>query len=349
MIKKALLLSIVCIALFSHERVEKIALGKIYRTSAKVVVFKNQRQNIVAQIPGHVERYFVKDGDNVKSGEKIAKIKSFYLAQMSTKYLQLQSEIAILQKRLANAKKLYKKGLITYNNLANIKVKLQSLRSQFAALKLKLQILGITEISKPIEYFYLTSHANGIVQKIIIPVHANVDSQTPLVQIVSDESFFAEAYLRVADAMHLQDVQGEFYLGGFSYKAHFIKVMPEVDKQTLQAKILFQLESSRPLLIGAYGEMAIQSAPYREALAIKRSALTMLQGDWVVFVPKEDKHEHEDEHEELDFEPRVVKVVEFWGKYAIIEGLKENQEYIDENIYIYKSRLLKESLGEHGH
>ena len=360
MIKKITLLFIFLTLAFSYEKVLEIEFGKLYKTSAKVVVFKNQKQNIVAQIPGHIEKYFVKEGDSVKRGEKIAKIKSFYLAELTSSYLRLKKEIEILQKKFENAKELYKKGLVTFNDLSNIKVQLQDKKSKLSSIKLKLKILGIKKVNTPIEYFYITSHADGTVQKILSPVHSNVESTTAIVNIVSQKDFYVIAYMSVEDALKLKDVKAFFKLGDFTYKTNFIKVMPQVDNETFQAKLLFNLEKNdKPILIGAFGDMQIQSSPYKKVLAIKKSALTMLNGDWVVFVPKEHKekeehekgHENEEEHEheELNFEPRVVKVIEFWDKYAVIEGLNKNQEYISEDVYLYKSRLLKESLGEHGH
>ncbi|WP_281950925.1 efflux RND transporter periplasmic adaptor subunit [Nitrosophilus kaiyonis] len=366
MIKKIFLITFLITLSFSYEKVKKIDFGKIYKTSAKVEVFKNQTQNIVAQIPGHIEKYFVKEGDSVKKGEKIAKVKSFYITELSSNYLKLKKEIEVLEKRLKNAKELYKKGLITLNDLNNIKIKLQSLNSKLSSIKLKLKILGIKDIKKPIEYFYITSHADGVIQKILTPLHSNIESSTPVVKIVNQKNYYAIAYLNVDDALKLNNVKAFFKLSDFIYDTEFIKVMPQVDSETFQAKLLFHIKpSNKPLLIGAFGDMVIESSPYKKALAVKKSALTMLNGDFVVFVPKEGeehkkenvehKHnEHEEEgeeheHEELNFEPRVVKVVEFLKDFAVVEGLEENQEYIDKDVYFYKSRLLKNSLGEHGH
>ncbi|BAF70022.1 efflux RND transporter periplasmic adaptor subunit [Nitratiruptor sp. SB155-2] len=333
---KLILFLITAISLFANAKVQYMELGKLYSTSAQVVTLKNLTQNIVTQIPGHIEEYFVKEGDSVKKGQEIARIKSFVLSEMTSRYLTLKNEVAILKKRYENAKALYKKGIMSYNDLAKLKTTLKDRMNDLASLGLQLKILGITNVTKPMEYYTITSHANGTVQKILVSVHTNVKSTTPLVEILSQSRYYLVAFLSVEDALGLKDIRAIFHLGPYSFKASFIKILPRVDEETAQAKLLFELpKTNKELLIGAFGDIQIESAPYKKVLAVKKSALTMLNGDWVVFLPSKE-----------EVEPHVVKLIDFVGEFAVIEGLKPNQEYIDSDIYLYKSRLLKESIGD---
>jgi len=326
---------ILSLSLFATDKVRWIELGKRYTTSAQVITLKNLTQNIVAQLPGHIEKYFVKEGDSVKKGQKIARIKSFALSRMSARYLTLQNEIASLKKRLQNAEALYKKGVLSYNDLVELKTSLKKKINEFSSIRLQLKILGISKIKKPLEHYTVTSHADGVIQKILVPVHTNVAGTTPLVEILNLKRYYLVAFLGVEDALRLKNIRATFHLGPYNFKASFIKILPRVDQETAQAKLLFELpQKSRNLLIGAFGDIVIESAPYKRVLAVKRSALTMLGGDWVVFVPSEDEPE-----------PRIVRLVEFVGEYAVIEGLKPGEEYIDQDVYLVKSRLLKESIG----
>jgi len=120
---------------------------------------------------------------------------------------------------------------------------------------------------------------------------------------------------------------------------------------------------------------------------VKKSALTLFNGEWVVFVEKgheesddgkeethgHDDHDHDahkeekededhkneaheeeeeghDEHEEESpYEAKIVQVIAYTGEYVAVEGLEAGEEYVSDGVYFVKSMILKSSLGEHGH
>jgi ABC-type Zn2+ transport system substrate-binding protein/surface adhesin len=136
----------------------------------------------------------------------------------------------------------------------------------------------------------------------------------------------------------------------------------------------------KTILINAFTEMEISLSPYTEAVMVKKSALTLFQGEWVVFVEKhheDEAHRHEnhdkvhegekkhtahndhkeeghghgrhEEHEEIPYAPQVVEIIAYNGDDVAIKGLKEGDEYVSDGVYFVKSMILKSSLGEHGH
>jgi biotin carboxyl carrier protein len=58
----------------SMEHATKKPLGKIVRTNAQITQLSDQKQKIVSRLPGHVEAYFVKTGQQIKTGDKVALI-----------------------------------------------------------------------------------------------------------------------------------------------------------------------------------------------------------------------------------------------------------------------------------
>ena len=338
MMNRILLLCLMSLALFADITIEKAKLkpiGQILKTSGQVVELPNQTQNVVTQIGGHIEKYFVKEGDSLKKGDKIALVRSLELGTLTSNYFALQAKIASLQKRLKAARKLNRQGLVTLNEFENLKVALSNAKQQLQALKLKLQTLGISHLTKPTDEFIVTAHTNGKVDKILVPVHSNVNANKVLAIIVAQRELYVVAYVPVDVALHLTKPRAIFSLAGLSYRTKFIRLLPKVDSETMQARVLFRLVKEHPVLIGAFGDMVLQTAPFTKKVVVKKSALTMIEGEWVVFVPKE-----------KEFVPKVVKLIDFLGDEAVVEGLAPNEEYVSEGVYIIKSRLLKSQIGE---
>jgi len=366
-------------------------LGKIIQTNAQITQLSEQKQKIVSRLSGHVEAYFVKAGEEVKNGDKVALIESMELSRMSAEYLALLEQVKAGKMQLSTSKKLYKKGLSSKNEVNNYIIALQQLNAKQNALTSQLGSLGVksSDLNDTTDKFILYAHADGVVGKILAPLHSNVDAQTSLMTLVNQSGYYAVAYLGVADAMKVTpQTRGFVTVAGTKYPAHFVQLLPTIDEETQRAKVLFQIEKSpKNMLLGSYTEMEISLAPYREVLMVKKSALTLFQGEWIVFVEahheeeeakhkeasehaheaqethethKEeaehhgeahDDHEEHDEHEEEEspYTPKVVKIIAYYGDDVAIEGIDTDDEYVSEGVYFVKSMLLKSSLGGHGH
>jgi ABC-type Zn2+ transport system substrate-binding protein/surface adhesin len=120
--------------------------------------------------------------------------------------------------------------------------------------------------------------------------------------------------------------------------------------------------------------MQIKQPSDKKLLTIKKSALSMFEGEWVVFVPNKEHEDEEDEHHEdhdrdehdghkehndhdshndhdddLPYSVKVVKKLQSFGDNIAIVGLDEGEEYVSDGVYFVKSMLLKSKLGGHGH
>jgi hypothetical protein len=160
-------------------------------------------------------------------------------------------------------------------------------------------------------------------------------------------------------------IDGWLNLAQQKYKCSFVQLLPEVDPTTQQAQILFKIEDKeKKLLLGAYAKIDISLPPYKEEVMIKKSALSLFNGEWVVFLPHEDEdhdksenhqeeehdeHDEHDENEEVPYTPQVVKILNYSGDLVAVDGLKDGIEYVSEGVYFVKSMLLRSSLGGHGH
>ena len=360
-------------------------LGKIIKTNAQITQLSNQKQEIVSRLTGHLEQYYVQAGQHVKAGEKVALIESIELSKMTAEYLALIQQERAAQIQKDASMKLHQKGLSSQNDLSNAIIALEGIRSKQNALASQLKSLGLepSKLTKATDKFIIYAHADGVVGKIIAPLHSNVDAQTLLMTLVNQSAYYATAYISTKHAMHVnKDTKGWITIAGKNYDATFIQLLPNIDKETQRAKVLFSISNSPEIvLLGAFTEIDISLAPTRNVVMVKKSALTLFQGDWVVFTEKEHKedtsheephghddhgheahtedkehanHEGEAEHEEhegeeVPYEANVIKIIAYVGDEVAIEGLNVDTEYVSDGVYFVKSMILKSSLGEHGH
>jgi hypothetical protein len=310
---------------------------------------------------------------------------------MSAEYVALKQHTKAAKAQMATAKKLYKKGLTSQNELNQNIIEIEDLLAKQNALESQMKSLGIdaSKLTGATDQFILYAHADGVVGEIFVPLHSNVNAEDKLMSIVNQNGYYAIAYLGLEDAMQVSDkTTGFVTVAAKKYPAHFVQLLPTIDEETQRAKVLFMMmKNPKNILINAFTEMEISLAPYTEAVMVKKSALTLFQGEWVVFVEaehegeehkgeeahghddhdtaqhKEEKdHEaHEDheeeeeghgdheEHEEVPYAPRVVEIIAYNGDDVAIKGLKAGEEYVSDGVYFVKSMILKSSLGEHGH
>jgi len=368
-------------------------LGKIIQTNAQITQLSDQQQEIVSRLSGHLEAYYVKPGQDVKKGDKVVLIASIALSKMTAEYLALIQQLKAVSAQKDTVMTLHTKGLSSQNDVSNAIIALEDIRSKQNALTSQLKSLGInpTELKEATDQFVLYAHDDGVVGKILAPLHSNVNEQTALVTLVNQDGYFAIAYLGVKDAMKVsKETKGWIDIAGKSYPSSFIQLLPNIDNETQRAKVLFEIQNSPSnLLLGAFTQMDISLAPIRNVVMVKKSALTLFKGEWVVFVEKEheetdyekeeahghddhdhdahkvDKdhedheteahdeeeevHEHDEQEEESLYEAKVVQVIAYAGEYVAVEGLKAEEEYVSDGVYFVKSMILKSSLGEHGH
>ena len=352
-------------------------LGKIVKTNAQITQLSDQKQKIVSRLPGHVEEYFVKTGQQIKTGDKVALIESIDLSKMSAEYIALRQQAKAAREQLATAKKLYKKGLTSQNELNQNIIEIENVLAKQNALESQMKSLGIdaSKLTEATDQFILYAHADGVVGEIFVPLHSNVNAEDKLMSVVNQNGYYAIAYLGLEDAMKVSDkTTGFVTVADKKYPAHFVQLLPTIDEETQRAKVLFMMmKNPKNILINAFTEMEISLAPYTEAVMVKKSALTLFQGEWVVFVEADhegeghegeeahghDEHEKDaghdeeeeghEEHEKAPYAAKVVEVIAYNGDNVAIKGLKAGEEYVSDGVYFVKSMILKSSLGEHGH
>jgi len=345
------------------DHVRKHSFAQKVEVNGKIIQLSNAKQSVMSLIGGHIEKYFVKTGDRVKKHQKIALINSITLSRMSSEYLSLKKQFTAINRNYQATRKLYQKGLVSLQQRSEQSSARDALLARLNTLKSQLETLGIDtkKLDKPISGYILTAHSAGIVSKILQPLHTVVTKNSKIIEIVREHSYYLKSFvpLKYASKVKASHTVSLHYFGK-TIPTYITQILPAVDNTTQRIVVLSSIDNNTTdLFIDAFVPATIYFAPRQERLAVKKSALSFFNNEWVVFVPKEvhhegkeeeDEHEHEaHEHEEVPYMPKVVKILEEDDTFVAVEGLKEGEPYVSDNGYYVKSMLLKSAMGEHGH
>ena len=358
MIKKILLTLFTAASLFAEESlptdtVKEHLFAQRLEVNSQIIQLSSAKQEVTSLLTGHLERYFVKPSQKVKKGQKVALIDSPELSKMTASYLALKQQYAAQKKNYDSLKRLYEKGMTSLQELNRESIKKDALLSKLNTLKSQLRSIGVDPdaLSKPTSAYYLYAHTGGIVSALQLPLHSSVDKERGIVSIVKEHAYYARSYVPLKYAKDLKKGD-KIVLDYFSQKipSHITQILPEVDGETKRVVTLSSVESDEKLFIGAFVGSTIYFGKKKHYLAVKKSALSFFNNEWVVFLPKDEEEKktkkESEEDEEVPYDIAVVKIITTDDKYAAIEGLKAGQEYISGKSYYVKSALLKGSLGD---
>jgi len=339
--------------------------GQALTLNAQIVQLSNAKQNIMSMVGGHVEKYYIKPAQKVKRGDKIALIESMMLSQMSAEYVALKEQYKSLNDNYVSTQKLYDKGMTSQQELNNQSIQRDAMRSQINALRSQLETMGIKtkKLKKATSDYVLYAHSDGKVSAILQPLHSMIGVETPIVTIVNRSDSYVQSYLPLEYASKVK--LGQKIIIKYGHQeiiGHVTQIMPKVDLATQRIILLSSIDDKKvELFINAYVEATLYFEATERYVAVKKSALSFFNNEWVVFLPNQEEahddhdeeHEEEadndDEHDEVLYLPRVVEIISEDESYVAVKGIAIGEHYVSGKSYYVKSMILKSSLGEHGH
>ncbi len=348
---KLLLITLLGGVLFANEiklpiqNTKMHAFKKSIELNAKVIQLSNAQQAITSLVSGHLEKYFVKPAQNVKKGDKIALIESIKVSKMSADYIALKKQLESVSKNYDSIKKLYEKGMTSMQKLNVEAIKKSEISAKLNALQSQLQTLGIAtnSLKKATANFYLRSHSSGRVAALLKPLHSSVNTDERVASIVKNQAYYVKSYLPIeyATKVRLGDKIVINY-ANTEIVTHVTQIMPKLDEKTQRVVVLSSVDQKvKNLFIDIYVKSTLYFGDAKRYVAIKKSALSFFNNEWVVFVPKKGEG-----NDELPFIPQVVEIITQDDEYVGVKGLNQGQEYVSGESYYVKSALLKSSLGD---
>jgi multidrug efflux pump subunit AcrA (membrane-fusion protein) len=333
----------------SHVKMQKFSPS--LELNSKIVQLSNSKQSITSLVSGHISKYYVTHASKVKVGDKVALINSIELSKMTAQYISLKDQYKAKEDNFKSTKALYEKGMASKKDLNNQSIakdamlsKIQSLKSQLRALD-----IDIEKITSASSAYILNAHIDGTVSKILQPLHSSISEHTPLLNIVSQDGYYLKSFIPLR---YSQDIRlGQKIVFKYGLKdvvTKISKILPELDKTTQRIVVLSLIpKNEQNFFINSYVASTIYFSKKTSYKSVKKTALSFFNNEWVVFIPKEEHGEHEEEY--VEYEPRVVKIITQDENFIAIEGLEVGDEYVSAKSYFVKSLLLKSSLGGHGH
>ncbi|MEV9545834.1 efflux RND transporter periplasmic adaptor subunit [Aliarcobacter butzleri] len=292
---------------------EEILLSKSFYGITKID--ESSTFDIVSRFDGYITNLNAnKSYMSIKKGEPLYSI-------YSSDILSIQNELQISKELNQN---IYQSTLLKLDNLDIPKESQEKIKSG------KLNNNGLV----------VTSPTNGILLQKSINNKSSVSKGTTLLQIASlDKIWFIASVYQEDLAFIKKDKQATIYIDGlntsFNTKVDFI--YPIFDNKSKTVDVRFILDNKElNLLPSMFGKVDIIDKQ-KELLTLPKTAVLKKSDSFYVF-----KYVSNDEFKPVKIEAKRINS----NKYEIISGLNENDEVIDNALFLLDSDALTNSLYE---
>lgn len=341
--------------------------GKSVELNSKVIQLSNAQQSVTSLVSGHLRKYFVEPGQSVKGGQKIALIESMLVSKMTADYISYKKQSLSLEANYSANKKLYDKGMLSLQELNTLSNELNSMNSNVSALRSQLETLGIDtkNLKEATGNFILYAHSPGRVSSLLQPLHTVIMEDEALISIIKNQAFYVQSYLPLKYSGIVKIGQNLIVdYNGRKITTHITQILPELDVKTQRVIVLSSIdEKADDLFVNTFVSSTLYFEPLDKYIAVKKSALSFFNNEWVVFVPvnneiedtpeeneevsSEEEHKAEGEEEYVSpYEARVVEIIVQDDIFAGVKGIEIDEKYVSDKSYYVKSMMLKSSLGD---
>lgn len=278
----------------------------VYTGTAPIEAFADAMVN--AKVGGEVRDILVEEGDDVRSGDVLARLDG---DRLRLEMEQAEANLHKLQRDYQRNIDLSERGLISTGDFEKIQYEMEALQATHDLAKLE---LSYTEIRAPID---------GVVSERFIKLGNTIDVNAPTFQVTSLEPLVS--YLHVPEREYRRIDPGQDAairidaLSGTRFNALVSRVSPVVDPATGTFKITIEVsDPSRRLKPGMFGRISIIYDKHANAMQIPRSAIVEEAGESAVFVIADNIAER-----------RVIQTgYAEGGQIEVLEGLGESEEFV---------------------
>lgn len=279
----------------------------IYSGTAPIEAF--QDATVIAKVGGEVREILVEEGDDVQSGDVLARLDGDRLRLEAE---QADANLRKLKRDYQRNVDLRDRGLISAGDFEKIQYEMEALQATFDLASLE---LGYTNIRAPID---------GVVSDRFIKVGNTIEINTPAFHVTSLEPLIS--YLHVPEREFRRIEAGQEATisvdarPGETYTAKVSRVSPVVDPGTGTFKITIEVsDPTRRLKPGMFGRISIVYDMHRNAIQIPRGAILDEAGQSAVFVVDGDVAER-----------RVIRTgyIE-GGRVEVLDGLDETERFVN--------------------
>jgi len=278
----------------------------VYSGTAPIEAFADA--TVVAKVSGEVREVLAEEGDDVRSGQVLARLDG---DRLRLEKQQAEANLRKLQRDYQRNVDLESRGLISEGDFEKIRYEMEALQATFDLATLE---LGYTEIRAPID---------GVISERFIKVGNTIDINEQTFKVTSLEPLIS--YLHVPEREYRRIKPGQKAiievdaLSGASFAADVVRISPIVDPATGTFKISIEVsDASRRLKPGMFGRIGIVLDMHASALQIPRSAIVGNAGQSAIFVVSKDIVERRS----------ISTGYAENGRIEVLQGLDDTDEFV---------------------
>ena len=249
----------------------------MYSGTAPIEAFAEA--DVIAKVAGEVRSILVEEGDDVRSGQVLARLDG---DRLKLEVMQAEANLRKSQRDHERNLDLKERGLISAGDFEKIKYEMDALEATYNLARLE---YSYTEIKAPID---------GVISDRFVKVGNTIDVNQPTFHVTSLEPLIA--YLHVPEREYRRIERGQVAvievdaLQGSEFQASVARISPVVDPATGTFKITVEVsDPSRRLKPGMFGRVKIVYDMHAQALQIPRSAIIDEAGETSVFIVEDEK------------------------------------------------------------
>ena len=234
---------------------------------------------VIAKVAGEVREILVEEGDDVKSGQLLARLDG---DRLRLELMQSEANLRKAQRDYQRNVDLKDRSLISTGDFERIKYEMDALEATYNLAKLE---LSYTEIRAPID---------GVIAERFVKVGNTIAVNAITFQVTSLEPLIA--YLHIPEREYRRIARGQTAviavdaLQGSEFQATVARISPVVDPGTGTFKITVEVsDPTRRLKPGMFGRINIVYDMHPQALQVPRSAIIDEAGETSVFVVEDAK------------------------------------------------------------
>ena len=294
-------------------------------------------------ISGKIESVNVKLGDVVKTGQKLATIRSLTLGKLRADLSRTTAHREVTQQTLKRQEKLRSEGINSKRALAEAQHQLEEANAERRAVLSQLRVLGAK--SRGGAKMDLVSPIDGTVIKRHATRGENASSETSLF-VVADLSkvwiigrVYEQQISQIRQGMKASVTLGAYPTRSWVGKIDYIGAVIEEDTRTLPIRVELQ-NPDGVLRPGLFGSVRLSSAESDEGMLVPATSVQTMDNKNVVFVEGKAKGE---------FVSKIVTLGREGGSQVeILSGLDSEDKIVIDGAFILKSELMRAELGS-GH
>lgn len=332
-------------------------LGQPLSLPAEIRFDTDRIANLSPRVSGVIEKLYANEGDRVRRGATLARIKSRELAGLKAAWQKAETQKQLAAQSLAREEKLWADKITSEADLQAARASFEAAKAESDAAENELHAAGVSHSAlKNIASAadgdnanaYLTAPISGTIVRRTITlgetVAAGDTSAAPLFTIVDDSVLWADIavykqdidQIRSGTPVILKNNQGDILA-----RSTVTMVLPVIDEtsRTATARVIVQ-NSDKRLRPGQFVSAEIDMNTGINQLHVPTASIVSVEGRPSLFVPIEN-----------GFKPRLISAgPTIDGRTVILSGLSEGEDYVSEGAFTLKAQIEKDAFGDdHDH